>query len=74
MCDISGSHTPTEFCRLEKMSRAQLYKLWKRGQGPGYYLVGTGATHRRITEAQRRKWQEDREAAVTANPETPKSA
>jgi hypothetical protein len=60
------SHTVAEFCRLEQMSRAQLYKLWSSTPtlGPRFYYVGTGNTHRRISEQARHDWHRDREAAA----------
>ena len=52
------SFTIKEFCAREKISRTELYKLWRLGQGPRFYLVGT---HRRITPEARRQWQQARE-------------
>jgi hypothetical protein len=56
------SYTPTEFCELEHISRAQLYKLWKRGIGPRFYFAGTSNTHRRITEQARQDFHREAEA------------
>jgi hypothetical protein len=56
------SYTLGEFCELERMSRAQLYKLWKQGIGPRFYVVGTTNTHRRITEGSREDWHREAEA------------
>jgi hypothetical protein len=52
-CDIS------EFCQQHSISKAFLYMLWRRGDGPSYMLVGhkrlisaeAGAAWRRSTEA-----------------------
>jgi hypothetical protein len=52
---IHPSYTINEFCRAERMSRAELYKLWKQGSGPDFYLVGT---HRRISHQARVDWQQ----------------
>jgi hypothetical protein len=52
------SYTVNEFCADEKISRAHLYILWKRGEGPKYYLVGS---RRRITEAARKEWHQRQE-------------
>jgi hypothetical protein len=56
------SYTPSEFCELEHISRAQLYKLWKRGIGPRFYFAGTSNTHRRITEQARQDFHREAEA------------
>jgi hypothetical protein len=56
------SYTPSEFCELEHISRAQLYKLWKRGIGPRFYFAGTRNTHRRITEQARQDFHREAEA------------
>jgi hypothetical protein len=47
------SYTINEFCVVERITRAHLYVLWGRGEGPKYYLVGS---RRRITEEQRQEW------------------
>ena len=60
------SHTPSEFCELERISRAQLYKLWKLKIGPRFYFAGTGNTHRRITEQARLDWHCEAEARAAA--------
>jgi predicted DNA-binding transcriptional regulator AlpA len=39
------SLTVDEFCEAERMSRTQLYKRWKEGRGPRYFLTeATGAS------------------------------
>jgi hypothetical protein len=37
---VSPSWTTTEFCKLEKISRSALYKMWKAGIGPRFYFNG----------------------------------
>jgi hypothetical protein len=61
---IGPSHTPDQFCALEGMSKASLYLMWQRGEGPDFYIVGRRS--RRITEPARRKWQRERIAAAKA--------
>jgi hypothetical protein len=48
------SYTPDTFAAAESISRAMLYKLWRQGKGPSFYLIGN---RRRITEQARREWQ-----------------
>jgi hypothetical protein len=48
------SYTISEFCEAERISRAMLYKLWNRGNGPRFYYVGTV---RRISHEARLEWQ-----------------
>jgi tRNA G37 N-methylase TrmD len=55
------SYTVDTFCEAEQFTRAHLYNLWKRGEGPRFYTVGN---RRRITEEMRREWQAKREAAA----------
>jgi excisionase family DNA binding protein len=55
------TYTIDEFCKLERIHRSTLYKLWRQGQGPRYFLIGS---HRRITEQARQDWHRDREAAA----------
>ena len=35
------SYTVDEFAASERMSRSMVYKLWKQGKGPRFYMVGT---------------------------------
>jgi hypothetical protein len=49
------TYTPDEFCAAERLSRSALYKLWKEGRGPDYYLNGVS---RRITHRARLAWQD----------------
>jgi hypothetical protein len=53
------SYTVDTFCEAERISRAHLYSLWNRGQGPRFYCVGN---RRRITEEMRIEWQRQLEA------------
>jgi hypothetical protein len=56
-----ASYTIDEFCKAERISRAFLYKLWAKGNGPRYYLVGTV---RRISHQARLEWHRQLEAAA----------
>ena len=58
---IDPTYTISTFCEAEAMSRAQLYRAWKDGWGPRYYLNGV---ERRITHTARLDWQRAREAAA----------
>jgi hypothetical protein len=53
------SYTVDEFAEAERISRACLYQLWARGEGPQYYLVGN---RRRISQASRGAWHASRKA------------
>jgi|SRR6516164_4986794 hypothetical protein len=57
--DIEPSLTISDFCAAEKISRAELYKLWRLNQGPVFYYSGA---HRRITPEARREYQMRRAA------------
>jgi hypothetical protein len=54
------SYTVDAFCKAEGISRSMLYKLWKAGLGPRFYLVGTV---RRISHEARIEWQRKLESA-----------
>jgi hypothetical protein len=56
------SHTPREFCELERISRTHLYNMWSRGKGPRFYNAGATV---RITEAARQDWHRQREAEAS---------
>jgi hypothetical protein len=56
-----ASYTIKEFCDLERISRSLLYKAWRGGWGPRYFLAGT---HRRISHEARIEWRREREAAA----------
>jgi hypothetical protein len=58
------SLTPMEFCVAEKISRATLYNLWARGEGPRFHYVGK---QRRISPEARLEWQRQQEGNGGAN-------
>ena len=58
------SYTVDELAEAERMSRSMLYKLWRQGQGPRFYMVGTV---RRVTEEARQDWHHTLEAAASQN-------
>jgi hypothetical protein len=58
MVEDRNSYTVEEFCKAERMSRSMIYKLWKEGEGPRFYWVGTV---RRISHQARIEWQQARE-------------
>lgn len=45
--------TLNEFCRNNVVSRTMLYRLWRQGLGPEFFLVGN---RRRITPEAEREW------------------
>jgi hypothetical protein len=49
------------FCAAEQISRSALYKMWKQGIGPDYYLVGT---RKRIPHRARLEFHQKRMAAA----------
>lgn len=57
------SYTVAEFCALERVSRSMLYRAWKEGWGPRYFMIGVS---RRISHRARIEWQDQREAEVAA--------
>ena len=57
------SYTVAEFCALERVSRSMLYRAWKEGWGPRYFMIGVS---RRISHRARIEWQDQREADVAA--------
>ena len=56
------SYTVDAFAEAEGICRSMVYKLWKQGKGPRFYMVGTV---RRISHQARIDWQREREAAAT---------
>ena len=56
------SLTINQFCAVEKISRAQLYKEWRANRGPRFFLVGS---FRRISAEARAEWRRQREAEAT---------
>ena len=65
---MSESYTPETFAKAENISRAMLYLLWKRGQGPRYYQIGN---RRRISYEARLEWQ--RQHAANSSRKNPAS-
>jgi|RhiMetdeSRZDD1v2_1073273.scaffolds.fasta_scaffold31341_13 hypothetical protein len=53
--------TVDEFCAAERISKAQLYLDWKKGQGPDYFMNGKC---RRISHEARIRWRRAREEAA----------
>jgi hypothetical protein len=58
------SYSVNSFCEAENISRAMLYKLWRLGQGPRFYMLGNV---RRISHQARIEWQAAMEAAAKDN-------
>jgi hypothetical protein len=52
-----------EFCRRHGISRAYLYLLWRRGEGPRYMQVGA---RRLISKEAARDWRRGLEQAPKA--------
>jgi excisionase family DNA binding protein len=57
------SLTINQFCEAENLSRTTLYKLWREGRGPRWFLIGTS---RRISAEARQRWRREREAEAEA--------
>ena len=57
----SPSYSVDGFAEAEDISRSMVYKLWKQGKGPRFYMVGTV---RRIFHQARIDWHREREADV----------
>jgi hypothetical protein len=58
------AYTVNSFCDAHETSRTELYKLWKAGKGPRYFLIGK---HRRISDEAAADWRREMEvAAATA--------
>jgi len=53
--------TVDQFCRRNSISRAFLYLLWQRGQGPRYMQLGT---RRLISAEAAADWRREREATT----------
>jgi hypothetical protein len=58
------SLTVDEFCAAERIGRSQLYKQWREGRGPRYFLNGS---HRRISHEARIEWRHRMELAAETN-------
>jgi hypothetical protein len=63
--------TVDEFCARNKISKSNLYGLWKRGVGPQFYKSGAST---RITSRAEREWHHEREAAASSPRRPPASA
>ena len=50
------SYTVDAFAKAEGICRSMVYKLWKQGKGPRFYMVGTV---RRISHQARIDWQRE---------------
>jgi excisionase family DNA binding protein len=55
--------TINQFCEAENLSRTTLYKLWREGRGPRWFLIGSS---RRISAEARARWRHEREAEAEA--------
>jgi len=53
------AYSVKSFCDAHDTSRTELYKLWRAGKGPRYFLIGT---HRRVTEEAAADWRRQMEA------------
>jgi hypothetical protein len=53
--------TVNEFCVDNRISRSELYKAWREGTGPRFFLVGS---HRRISCEAAAAWRAEREHAA----------
>ena len=56
------AYTVNSFCRAHETSRTELYKLWRAGKGPRYFLIGK---HRRITDEAAADWRREMENAAS---------
>ena len=55
--------TINDFCRVEAISRAMLYKLWAEGKGPRRHFIGSSP---RISHEARTEWRRKLEAEAEA--------
>ncbi len=55
-----AAYTIQEFCEAHRVSRSQLYKLWKQGVGPRFFYAGTKVI---ISFEAATDWRREREAA-----------
>jgi hypothetical protein len=58
-----AAYTVDEFCEAYRISRSQLYKLWRQGKGPRWMGVDG---RRRITTEAARDWCHASEVEATA--------
>jgi len=54
------AYTVNEFCALYRVSRSQLYKLWREGQGPKFMKLGKRRLISRFAADQWRMREEER--------------
>jgi hypothetical protein len=57
-----GSYTVSDWCAHRCLSKAMLYKLWRLGQGPKFYCIGS---RRYISAEADAAWLAAREAEAT---------
>jgi hypothetical protein len=58
-----AAYTVDEFCTAHRIGRSHLYKLWRAGVGPRFFLVGN---KRRISNEAASDWRRQGEAAAGA--------
>ena len=58
----SPSYSVDGFAEAEDISRSMVYKLWKQGKDPRFYLIGNV---RRISHEARIDWQREQEVAAS---------
>jgi len=63
MLKVLEAYKISGFIEAYAISRSHLYKLWKRGEGPVYYTVGS---RRYIAVDSARAWQQAREIHAAA--------
>jgi hypothetical protein len=61
--DVKDAYGIDEFCARNSISRAYLYLLWRRGQGPRYMQVGA---RRLISDEAGAAWRKAMEHAPKA--------
>jgi hypothetical protein len=59
---LDSSYTVNEFCNVERLSRAMLYRLWAEGKGPRFFYIGS---HKRISHEARTEWRRRLEAQAS---------
>ena len=64
------SYKIDEFCAVERLSRAMLYKLWAQGKGPRWFQVGN---RRHISHEARVEWRRKLEAEAECKQWLPSS-
>jgi hypothetical protein len=56
-----AAYSPDEFCTLHRICRATLYGLWRKGDGPKFFMIGN---RRRISAEAAADWRRAREMAT----------